>query len=477
MTSYDVVIIGAGVIGCSIAWYLSRYEANILVVEREEDVCSGTSKANSGIVHAGFDAKPGSLMAKMNVKGSEMIKELSKQLDFPYVNNGSIVICLHEEERDKLQELYERGLENGVKGMRILTGKEARTMESSLSPSVVAALWAPSAGIVCPFSMTIAMAENAAENGVEFRFLTQIQDITRDADQFLIKTQQGEVIKTKTVVNAAGVYADVFHNMVSGNKLDIHPKRGEYVLLDKEVGKLVTSTIFQLPNKFGKGVLVTPTVHGNILVGPNSHDLKDREETETTQLGIEEVEKKAINSVPDIPFGKIITSFSGLRAHEKGGDFILGEPNDCRGFFDAAGIESPGLSSAPAIGEYIAEEVSHRLHLVSKRTFNGHRKGIKLFASLTMEEQRALLAEKPEYGNIVCRCEMISEGEIREAIHRPLGARSLDGIKRRVRQGMGRCQAGFCTPKAMEILADELGIPVTAVCKNRPGSELLDKEL
>ncbi len=477
MDGYDVVIIGAGVIGCAIARYLSKYEAKILVVERDEDVCAGTSKANSGIVHAGFDARPGSLMAKMNVKGCEMIKELSWQLDFPYVNNGSMVLCFREEEWGKLYELYNRGVKNGVKGMRILTGKEARTMEPALSPSVVAALWAPSAGIVCPFSLTIAMAENAADNGVDFCFLTEITDITRERGRFFLKTKQGETIEARAVVNAAGVYADVFHNMVSKSKIEIHPRRGEYILLDKEVGNLVKATIFQLPSEYGKGVLVTPTVHGNILIGPNARDINDKEGTETTRMGLEEVEQKAAVSVPHIPYGKMITSFSGLRAHEKNGDFVLGEPDDCEGFFDAAGIESPGLSSAPAIGEYISDKVSERLKLLPKGTYIKRRKGVTVFVKLSPEEQAKLLAEKPEYGNVICRCEMISEGEIREAIRRTLGARSMDGIKRRVRQGMGRCQASFCTPKAMEILADELGIPMTSVCKNKPGSELLDKEL
>ena len=470
---YDTIIIGAGVVGCSVARFLSRYQAKVLVLEREEDVCAGTSKANSGIVHAGFDAVPGSVMAKMNVKGCDMMRDLSEQLDFPYLNNGSLVLCFSEDDRLELRKLYERGIANGVKRMRILSGEEVRKMEPAVSQEVVEALWAPSAGIVCPFSLTIAMAENAADNGVEFRFLSKVELIEKTRNLFHVKMESGEVLQTKTIVNAAGLYADVFHNMVSENKLEIKPRRGEYILLDKTSGGLVTSTVFQIPTVYGKGVLVTPTIHGNVLVGPNAFDLTDKEDTETTRDGQKEVRSKAALSVPSIPFDKMITSFSGLRAHEKGGDFVLGEPDDCYGFFDATGIESPGLTSAPAIGEYLSGIISSRLRLPLREVFNERRKGITVVSKLSVEERRELIARKPEYGNIICRCEGISEGEIREAIHRTLGATSMDGIKRRVRQGMGRCQASFCTPKVLAILAEELGVSTTDIRKNRHGSELL----
>ncbi len=473
MNHFDVIIIGAGVTGCSIARYLSRYKAHILVLDKEEDVCSGTSKANSGIVHAGFDAAPGSMMAKMNVKGCRMIKELSSSLGVLYKNNGSMVLCFDEAEIQNLNELYERGIANGVEGLKIISGGEARAKEPAVSSSVVAALWAPSAGIVCPFSLTIAMAENAATNGVEFQFLEEVESIVRSDDYFIIKTSFN-LYNTKCIVNAAGVYADKIHNMVSPNKISITPRRGEYVLMDKEVGDLVSATIFQLPGKLGKGVLVTPTAHGNLLVGPNAQDIDNKEDTETTQAGMDDIRRRALMSVPNVPYNKTITSFSGLRAHAETGDFIIGEAYE--GFYDAAGIESPGLTSAPAIGEYLSDMIAKKYNLPQKDNFIPTRKAFIEVARLPKEERAKLIAEHPEYGRIVCRCENISEGEIVDAIRRNPGAKSMDGIKRRVRQGMGRCQAGFCTPKAMEILSKELGIAMTSITKNRPGSELLEVE-
>lgn len=474
--TYDVVIIGAGVTGAAVARELSRLKLHALVLERAEDVCSGTSKANSAIVHAGYDAMPGTMKAKMNVRGAELIRELSHTLDFPYRQNGSMILCFREEDKPKLTALYERGLANGVKEMRIISGDEARELEPALSKEVVAALLVPTGGIVCPFNLTIALAENAADNGVEFRFLTEVTDIQKDKDAYLLRVQtsgRASEIRTRYVVNASGVYADKFHNMVSEHKIHITARKGEYVLMDKEAGTLVSHTIFQLPSELGKGVLVTPTVHGNLLVGPDAVDLQDKEDTETTLPGMDDIKKRALQSVPDIPYRQMITGFAGLRAHEDGDDFILGEPEDAEGFFDAAGIESPGLSSAPAIGEYLAGLIQKKGGFQPKEQFISERKGFIEVAKLPMEERNALIRKNPKYGTIVCRCEQISEGEILDAIHRTLGATSLDGIKRRVRQGMGRCQAGFCTPRTMEILSRELGIPMEKVCKNQPGSEMI----
>ncbi len=467
---FDVCVIGAGVVGCAAARELSRYDLTLCVLEKEEDVCSGTSKANSGIVHAGHDAVPGTMKARMNVRGNELIRELSKTLDFHFRQNGSMVLCFDENDMPALHALYERGIANGVKGLKIISGDEARETESALSDKVVASLVSPYGGIVCPFGMTIAFAENAAANGAEFRFLTEVTDIEKTDEGYKITTDRGE-IAAKYVVNAAGVYADRFHNMVSDEKIHITPRKGEYVLLDREVGGLTDHTIFQLPGKYGKGVLVTPTVHGNLLVGPNAVDIDDKEDTSTTADGTSSVRERAQMSVPSIPYGKAITGFSGLRAHEDGGDFIVGEAGDAKGFFDCAGIESPGLTSAPAIGEYISKLIADASGAKLKDNFISERRGIPEVAKLPPEERAKLIKENPAYGRIVCRCEEISEGEIVDAIRRVPGAVSLDGIKRRVRQGMGRCQAGFCTPLAMEILSRELGIPMEKVTKNRPGSE------
>lgn len=481
MKKYDVTIIGAGVTGAAIAWALSRYQLRVLVVEKEEDVCSGTSKANSAIVHAGYDALPGTLKAKLNVKGAKMIKELSETLDFPYRQNGSMILSFRDEDMPKLQTLYDRGITNGVDELKIITGDEARALEPRLSDNVRAALLVPTGGIVCPFNLTIALAENAADNGVDFSFLTEVRDILKSDTGYTLKTEVTDIdgnvsadeIETTYVVNAAGIYGDVLHNIVSADKLEIQSRRGEYVLMDKEAGKTVSHTIFQLPNELGKGVLVTPTVHGNLLVGPNAEDIDSKEETLTTQEGLEDIKKRALDSVPDVPYYLTITSFAGLRAHEKGDDFVIGEVKDAPGFFDAAGIESPGLSSAPAIGEYLCEMIIEKGGFARKDSVQETRKGFAEAAKLPMEERNALVRENPAYGTIVCRCENISEGEILDAINRTLGARSLDGVKRRVRQGMGRCQAGFCTPRTIELLAESLKIPMEKVCKNRPGSEMI----
>ncbi|MBP0972844.1 MAG: NAD(P)/FAD-dependent oxidoreductase [Oscillospiraceae bacterium] len=472
MDQYDVIIIGAGVIGCATARYLSRYDLRILVLEKEEDVCSGTSKANSGIVHAGFDAMPGTWKAKMNVKGCGMIRELAKTLHFPYRNNGSLLLCMDEEKLPELQNLYDRGVQNGVEEMRILSAEELHEMEPAISEKAVGALWAPTAGIVCPFGLTVAFAENAAENGAEFRFLTAVEKIEKQDSGFVVTTDKG-TLQARFVVNASGLHSDEFHNMVSAKAIHITPRRGEYVLMDREVGNLVNATIFPLPDRLGKGVLVSPTAHGNLLVGPNAQDLDDKTDTETTQAGMDDIKTRALKGVPNIPYNKTITSFAGLRAHGDQGDFVLGEPEDCEGFFDAACVESPGLTSAPAIGEYLSDLIAEKCGAAKKADFKAERKGFTEVAKLSREERSKLIAERPEYGVIVCRCENISEGEIIDAIRRTPGAQSLDGIKRRVRQGMGRCQAGFCTPKAMEILARELGIPMTEITKNRPGSEML----
>ena len=469
---YDVAVIGGGVIGCSTARELSRYDMKICLLEKEEDVCSGTSKANSAIVHAGYDAESGSWKARFNVEGNCMMEELSKELDFEFKRNGSMVLCFSEDDMGSLKCLYEKGVKNGVQGLSIISGDEARKMEPNLSEEVVAALYAPTGGIVCPFGLTIAMAENACENGVNFIMNTKVENIDKLEEGYALETSRGK-ITTRFAVNAAGVYSDVFHNMVSEKKIHITPRRGDYCLLDKEAGDHVKNTIFQLPGKYGKGILVAPTVHGNLLIGPTAIDIEDKEATATTAEGLAETIAKSAISVKNIPLRQTITSFAGLRAHEDSDDFIIGEPEDAKGFFDAAGIESPGLSAAPAIGKYLGEMIGTRAGAPKKENFKAKRKGIIRLNQLSYEERAKLIKERPDYGVIICRCEEISEGEIVDAIRRPLGAVSMDGIKRRVRAGMGRCQAGFCTPKTLDILARERNIPMEKVCKNSEGSELL----
>ncbi len=469
---YDVVIIGAGVSGCSVARELSRYRLDICVVERQSDVCEGTSKANSAIVHAGFDAAPGSLMAKLNVQGNKMMAELSEKLDFSFKKNGSMVACQDAEGVEGLKKLMAQGIANGVEDMEILMHDEAVKLEPNLSDSVYAVLYAPTGGIVCPFNMTIALAENAAANGVTFKLETEVLDICREAEGYRLVTNQGDIL-TKCVINAAGVYADKFHNMVSEKKIHITPRRGSYCLLDKSTGKHVSHTIFQLPTAMGKGVLVSPTVHGNLLVGPTAVDIEDKDNIATSAAELQDLQLTAGRAVTDLPLRQVITSFAGLRAHEDGHEFVIGEVEGAKGFFDVAGIESPGLSSAPAVGVYVKEMVVSALNPEKKDDFIETRKGIVTFAALSKEEQKELIQKNPAYARVICRCETVTEGEIIDAIRRPLGARTLDGVKRRTRAGMGRCQAGFCTPKVMEILARELGVPMDTIQKNGSHSKLI----
>ena len=482
---YDIAIIGAGVIGSAIARELSRYQANICVIEREEDVCNGTSKANSAIIHAGFDAKPNSLKAKLNIRGNELMDNLAKELDIPFKRNGSLVVCTKDQDRTELNELLEKAAVNGVPGCRIVEREELVKMEPNVADDVTCALYAPTGGIVCPFHMTVAFAENACVNGVSFFLNTEVKHIEKNQNGYKVSTvhtytNSEEIYEAKVVINAAGVYADELNNMVSENKLHITARKGEYCLLDKDAGTHVTHTIFQLPSKMGKGVLVSPTVHGNLLVGPTALDVEDKESLNTTGEGLGSLTATSSMSVKNVPMRQVITSFAGLRAHEDGNDFVIGEASDAKGFINVAGIESPGLSSAPAIGEIVAELVKEMLTLTAKENFISTRKGILHSEELSLEERNALIKEQPAYGNIICRCEMISEGEILDAIHRPLGARSLDAVKRRTRAGMGRCQAGFCSPRTMEILERELKLSMFDITKNGVSSNIaigLNKEI
>jgi glycerol-3-phosphate dehydrogenase len=472
----DVTIIGAGVTGSAIARELSKFDLDVLVLEKESDVCEGTSKANSGIVHSGYDAKPGTLKAKFNVEGNKLIHELSKTLDFPFKENGSMVLALEEEGRAGIEELYERGKSNGVPGLRILEKVELHKLEPNVSDAAVCALYAPTGGIVCPFNMTIAFAENAADNGVRFQFDTKVTNIEKktgdEGNYYLLETSNGN-IETKLVINAAGVYSDVFHNMVSSEKLHITPRKGEYLLMDKAAGDLVKSTLFQLPSKLGKGVLVTPTVHGNLMVGPTAEETDNPEDTSTSAQGLDFLFAKGAMSVNSLP-RLTITSFAGLRAHEDGGDFVIGEVKDAPGFIDAAGIESPGLTAAPAIGAYVAGIVKELLGASEKKEFIGTRKGIPSMALATPEERAELIASDPSYAHVICRCELVTEGEIKNAINRTLGARTVDGIKRRTRAGMGRCQTGFCLARTIPLLAEALGVDEEEIVKSGNGAYYIE---
>ncbi|MBE6969053.1 MAG: NAD(P)/FAD-dependent oxidoreductase [Ruminococcaceae bacterium] len=468
---YDVVIIGAGVCGCAAAMALSRYELNIAVLEKGEDLCTGASKANSAIVHAGFDARPGTKKAAFNAAGSRMMPALCEELHVPYRRCGSLVLGFGEHDRAALEDLKQRGERNGVEELRLVEREELHAMEPNLAKDAGPALYAPSGGIVCPFELTAAMAENAAINGAAFYFDSAVNRIERIQNGWRILCGD-RFLETACIVNAAGLGAAEIHNMVSDDKCRIVPRRGEYTLLDKKCGALVSRTVFQLPTAMGKGVLVTPTVHGNILVGPTAEDIGDPADTATTAEGLAKLRSAAVRSVPDLPLKSSITAFSGLRAHLDGeDDFILGFA--APGFLDLLGIESPGLSASPAIGQWAAEQCAAHLGAATRKDYKPGRPTPIRIHELSFEERAALIEKDGAYGQIVCRCEGVTEGEIRDAIRRTPGAKSLDGVKRRTRAGMGRCQGGFCAARVMEILADELGTDPLSLTKSGGESLLL----
>ena len=469
----DILIIGSGILGCCVARELSKYESDILVLEKGNDVASGATKANSGIVHAGFDALPGSRKAHFNILGQKMFESLSKELDFPYKKIGAIVLSFSEEGHDTLMTLMDRAKKNGVEGCEIIDGKKVRELEPSVSEEVVEGLLAKESAIVSPYEMCFAMAENAATNGARFEFNKNVIDIRKGENCLIVKCEDGTEYKSKVVINSAGVRSDEINNYISENKYEITGRKGEYVLFDKDYSYITSRTLFQLPTKMGKGVLVSPTCHGNIIVGPNANDIEDKDLTWTTPEGLDEVWNKALISVPTLPKGGIITQFSGIRAHCSENDFVIGFSKDVEGLYNLIGIESPGLTSSPAISVYVAKEVSEYMSLKEKVNFVKERKAIKHITQMTNEELQKAIKENKEYGHIVCRCEVVSEAEIREAIRRVPGAKDLDGIKRRTRAGMGRCQMGFCTPKMMEILAQELNEPLKEVTKRGKGSEMI----
>ncbi len=469
----DAAIIGGGVTGCAIARGLSRFELDICLFEKASDVAEGTSKANSGIVHAGYDAEPGSLKAKYNRRGADAMPEVCRELDVPFKQNGSLVVGFTPEDKTRLEGLLETGKKNGVPKLELVDGERARSLCPTLVPAVNSALYAPTAGIVCPYELTLGFAENAAKNGVTFTFGAEVMNITRIEGGWRLHFQNGETVDTRLVINAAGVYADVLNNMVSETKLHIIPRKGEYCLFDRMAAPLAPMTIFQTPTPMGKGVLVAQTVDGNLLAGPTAVDIDEKDNVDTTADGLTYTLKTAARSVGPLPERQIITSFAGLRAHLESDDFEIGEVEDAPGFVNAAGIESPGLTSAPAIGEAVAEIAAKILGAKKKEDFDPVRRGIPKFREMTNAEREAYISKDPAWGRVVCRCETVTEAEIVAAINRPLGATTLDGVKRRTRAGMGCCQSGFCTTRVLDILSRELGVEPETITKRGPGSEVL----
>ena len=466
---YDIVIIGAGVVGGMIARELSAYDLKICILEKENDVAMGATKANSAIVHAGFDAKEGSLKAKMNVRGSQIMQKVAEELGVKYIRNESLVVAF-ESERAEVEAIYERGVKNGVPGLRIVEKEELLALEPNLNPELSCALLAPTGAIVCPYELCISAIGNAMDNGAELKLNFDVCSIEKKDGGYTVTSADGESIDAKYVINSAGVYSDEVAAMTGDADFDVHPRRGEYMILDKECGAFVQRTIFHTPTKMGKGILVAPTVDGNLLLGPTATDIEDKEDKSVTADGYAQIIGRAGDNVSGIPYGKVITSFCGLRAVGSTGDFII-KLRD--GILTLGGIESPGLTSAPAIAEYVVDMLEKDgLALEKKADFDPIHVPAHAFNNMTLEKKNEVIAKDSRYGRIVCRCEGITEGEIVAAIHTNPGATDVDGIKRRTRSGMGRCQGGFCSPIVVQILARELGVSIEEVTKYGKGSTI-----
>ena len=470
---YDVAIIGGGVIGSMLARQLSKFKVKICVLEKENDIAMGASKANSGIVHGGFDPEPDTLKAKLNSVGVEKLFAVAKELNAPIKRNGSLVLAFGADEEPAIHKLYERGVKNNITGMSIISGDDARKIEPALSKEVTVALLVPSAGIVCPYELTLAAMGNAMDNGAELIRNFKVTSIKKD-ENFTVTNEKGESITAKFVVNCAGAYSDKIAAMIGDNSFKIIPRAGEYMLLDKSAAGLVSHTIFQVPSKEGKGILVSPTVDGNLLTGPTAGVVDSPLNTETTHDGLKTVELLSKKSVPSINFRQVITSFSGVRSSEKKGDFIIKMSNKTKGFLNVAAIDSPGLTCSVSIADYALEILKQNgLELNEKSDFNPNRPDPHAFRKMTDEEKDAFIKENPAFGRIICRCEGVSEGEIRAAVSANPKAMDIDSVKRRTRSGMGRCQGGFCMPYVMRIISEETGMPMEKISKKGEGSEQL----
>jgi len=474
---FDVAVIGGGVVGSALFRELSHYRIRLVLLERENDVSMGASRANSAIVHAGYDPPFGTKMARLNLAGNRMMPRLAEELSVPYKNNGSLICALSEEDRPKLTSLLENGQKIGVPGLEILSAEQVRNLEPNIAPGVAGALFAPTGGIVGSYELTTALAENGVVNGgtVLLNFCVEtVRLITEEnGTYFEILSESGKKIGARYVVNAAGIYSDLVHGLIEPPRFEIKPRKGEYFLFDKLQGNLVARTLFVCPGKMGKGVLVSPTVHGNLIAGPDAQDGVSRNDTATTAGGLDFVRKNAALLTEKISFRETIRTFAGLRAVSTEKDFIIERLPNFPNWIDLAGIKSPGLTSAPAIAEEARDLLADAgLELVEKPNFNPNRREIR-FMSLSAEEKQRLIAQDPKFGRIICRCESITEGEIVEAVNRPLGATTIDGVKRRCRPGCGRCQGGFCSPRVLEILARELGENRRCVEQDRTGSSIL----
>ena len=478
MERFDILIAGAGVTGGMIARELSRYQLSVCLLDKANDVATGATKANSGIVHGGYDPEPGTLKAQLNASGVELLFEAAKMLNVPHRRNGSMVCAFSEEENPVIDMLYERGIENGIPGLKVLTGDQAREIEPNLSQQITKVLHVTNAGIVCPYELTIAAVGNAMDNGVQLVRNFEISDVKKDDEGFTAYAKDGRQAKGRYFINCAGCFADDIAEMVGDKFYNIIPRAGEYMLLDKAEGSRVSHTIFQTPSKDGKGILVTPTMHGNLLTGPTAAQVENGESTETTGKYLEIVQRLGGKSIPSVNFRQVITSFTGVRASVAGGDFIIRMSDKVDGFVHVAGIDSPGLTCCVSIAKYVLDILKDAgVEMTEKSDWDGTREDMHAFSKMSIEEKNEVIRNNPSYGKIICRCETVTEGEIIAAINKNPVALDLDGVKRRTRSGMGRCQGGFCSSYVMKLIAQHTDTAMTDVTENGDGSYMLTEKM
>lgn len=474
MMKTDVVVIGAGAVGCAIARELSKYEIDVIVVDKNEDVGGDASKSNSAIIHTGYDASPGTLESQLVVAANPMFPKLVEELQIPFKATGAILPAITEEQFEQLPAIKEKAFKNRVYDVEYLTKEQIRKMEPNINPEVKGGLYIPRESIIDPFIYVQALAENANENGVHFLLNTKVTGIQTEDQRIKAVETTGGTIETKYVINAAALYCDEIAEMVGKAEYKVVARRGQFYILDKNTSCKVNHIVLPIPTKVTKGKLMCPTIHGNMLVGPTAEDLDNKTDKGVTSDGLASIVQDVQRLVPDVNIRDTITQYSGLRPNRNPEGLHVDIWDDLEGYINLSGVRSTGLTLSVAMGVYVAQLMKeHGCKLVYKENFKKTRKGIRIFHEMSREEQDAIIKENPKYGNIICRCETITEGEILDAIHRPLGARSMDAVKRRVRAGMGRCQGGFCGPKVIEILAREWNIPIDQVNKNETGSYMV----
>lgn len=485
--NYDAIIIGSGISGSSLARELARYRLRTAVLEKGGDLCSGATRGNSATVHSGHDATFGTLKAKYNVLGNAMYDRLCAELSVPFRRNGTILFAASGAEWREAERLKKNADKNGVPGVRLLSREELEKLEGGWGEGVLGGLYAPTGGMVCPYTLAFALCENAAENGVDFYRGTEVTAIEkRPTGGFLLHTGGGD-FTARYVFNCAGTHADEMNSFVSAHTFRIFPRKGEHIILDRKLAPYVRATWSQMPHDLPsgghtKGMGLMPTVDGTILLGCDAHDVSDKDDMSTTSAGLEEVlgyfeenwhHLPISRACPQFPKHMVIGAFAGLRPHPEGDDFILGEAEDAPGFFNMAGIESPGVTAAPAIARDIAVQAAEKYGFPLNGGFQPLRRRPKPFREMDQEEREAAIAADPDYGRLICRCEQVTRAEVLQAIRGPVGARSVSGVKMRTRAGMGRCQGGFCGAEVVWMLSEELGIPMTAVRQGGEGSEVL----